>query len=447
MGAGEALREALAWALYRVAGGLLLPGLWLRSRWRARREPRYAQAWHQRLGLGLPERPTAASSDRWIWVHAVSLGETRAARPLIEALQQHPLHRIWLTTGTATGWDAGVPLLRETDRHSWAPLDVPGAATRFVRHVRPHLCILLETETWPGWLRACEAADVPVIVANARLSERSLRKGLRTAALTRPMMRRVTRVLAQTADDAQRFEQAGVAPEKLEVTGHLKYDVRPEPHLVQQGQAWRAAWVPERPVIMAASWREEEERDLLAAWTAQLHGGRDQARSVSPLLVWVPRHPQRFDAVEQALRAEGLRTVRRSAATPEQVREADVLLGDSVGEMPAYYALADVALLGGSFAPLGGQNLIEAAACGCPVVMGPHTFNFAAAAALAKAAGVAIEFASLDRAIEAIASTSPGAVRALTNAKRRSAATAWAAAHQGATARMVQALRPWLAGL
>jgi 3-deoxy-D-manno-octulosonic-acid transferase len=405
--------------LLRLATPLYLARLW----WRARREPLYGRAWLERLGGFRGDVPPGR-----LWVHAVSLGETRAATALIDALrQQRPGLRLLLSHGTATGREAGAALLRAGDAQTWLPYDTPGAVRRFLRYHRPAAGVIMETEVWPNLLHAAHAAGVPLVLANARLSERSRAKGERLRSLMRPAAARFTRVLAQTEDDARRLRESG-APD-VQVVGNLKFDVAPTPVLLARGRQWRHALG--RPVVLAASTREGEEEPLLHAWRA-LTGPR-------PMLLLVPRHPQRFDAVEAMVAVSGLHGLRRSGwgdAPPAAAAAADVWLGDSLGEMPLYYALADVALLGGSFAPLGGQNLIEAAACGCPLVMGPHTFNFAQAAEGALAAGAAWRVADIDVAVRC-------AIDLVDDPAREPAsqqALAFAARHRGAADRMAAAI-------
>ena len=367
------------------------------------------------------------ASTGWVWVHAVSLGETRAAAALIDALRsERPAMKLLLTHGTATGRDAGSALLREGDRQVWLPYDTPSATRRFIDRFRPVAGVLMETEVWPNLLLAAQQAGVPMVLANARLSERSLRRARRMDALMRPAAQRIALALAQTEADAQRLREAG-AP-RVEVSGNLKFDMTPEPALLALGRAWRASL--DRDVLLAAVMREGEEAMLLTAWV--------KAPAPRPLLLIVPRHPQRFDEVAALVRAAGLSLARRSAwadAPPADALHADVWLGDSMREMALYYACAQVALLGGSFAPLGGQNLIEAAACGCPVVMGPHTFNFAEASELALAAGAALRVADMDAgagaALALLAAPSP-------RQEMSTRAVAFAAQHQGAARRMAR---------
>jgi 3-deoxy-D-manno-octulosonic-acid transferase len=280
------------------------------------------------------------------------------------------------------------------------------------------------------------------VLANARLSEKSARKGRRLAAVMRPAVQSLALVLAQTEDDARRLREAGAA--RVEVAGNLKFDMTPAPVVIGRGQGWRQALqaLSGRPVVLAASTREGEEAGLLAAWRAARAGDTAPA----PLLLVVPRHPQRFDEVAALVRDAGFALSRRSQWAADrpgpQDAAADVWLGDSMGEMPAYYSLADLALLGGSFAPLGGQNLIEAAACGCPVLMGPHTFNFAQAAELSLAAGAALRVAdwseAVTRARELVGSP---ALATMAAAARR-----FAAAHRGAAQAMARRISAVAAG-
>ena len=380
----------------------------------------------------------------WVWIHAVSLGETRAAAVLLmELRRQQPGLRLLLTHGTATGRAEGLSLLREGDRQVWQPWDAPGAVSRFLDHFRPRIGILLETEVWPNLTAACRQRGVPLLLVNARLSAKSLARASALAWLARPAYRALTAVYAQTLDDAHRLTLLG-APVKG-VLGNLKFDAQPPAAALATGRAWRALWraACPLPVIAFAVSREGEEALLLQAIGA-LSASRQ--RSVQWLIV--PRHPQRFDAVAALVQASGCRLSRRSSwsdsgppivSVPEVGPDdrPSVWLGDSLGEMALYYALSDVALLGGSFLPLGGQNLIEAAACGCPVVMGPHTFNFAQAAANSAAAGSAFVAAdigsALARALELVHDTGPLAAA-------RSAADHFIAQHKGAAARTAAAI-------
>ena len=412
------LARAAYSALLRVATPLYLA----RLRWRGRREPGYREHLAERLGYG------PAQAGGALWIHAVSLGETRAAAPLVEALRARlPGLKLLLTHGTATGREAGARLLREGDRQAWLPYDTPGAVRRFLARQRPALGVLMETEVWPNLALEAARAGVPLVLANARLSERSRAKGERMRALIGPAVRTLARVLAQTEADAERIRAMG-APH-VTVAGNLKYDMSPDAALVARGRAWRAALA--RPVVLASSTREGEEAGLLAAW--------QRLSAPRPLLLLVPRHPQRFDEVAALVAAAGLSLVRRSGwgeTPPAEASAADVWLGDSMGEMPLYYGAADSALLGGSFAPLGGQNLIEAAACGCPLVMGPHTFNFAEAAELSLAAQASMRVDDIDSGVQRAAALALDPARAAWVER----ALAFAARHRGAAARMADAI-------
>jgi len=412
---GEFLARQAYATLLRLATPLYFMRLW----WRGRQERGYRRHWDERLGGG-----RVAAEPGALWLHAVSLGETRAATPLVEALRaRRPGLRLLLTHGTATGRKAGKALLRDGDTQVWLPYDTPGAARRFLRRHRPAVGVLMETEIWPSLLHAAEHDGVPVVLANARLSERSARKGQRLAALMRPAARSLRLALAQTVDDAERLRDAGV--ERVRVSGNLKFDITPPAKLVARGHEWRQALA--RPVLLAASTRDGEEAALLAAWTA--------LPAPRPLLLIVPRHPQRFDAVAALVRAADLSLRQRSdwaEQPPAEAAQADVWLGDTIGEMAQYYGMADVALLGGSFEPLGGQNLIEAAACGCPLLMGPHTFNFSLAAELALEAGAAERLPDLPAAVAraTVLAVDPG------RNVRVQRALAFAASHRGAAGQM-----------
>jgi 3-deoxy-D-manno-octulosonic-acid transferase len=417
------MKALLARWAYSTLLWLLTPLYFLRLWRRGAREPAYRQFWGERLGRSEGPAPPGR-----LWIHAVSLGETRAAAALIEAVRRlRPGLNVLLTHSTATGREAGGRLLRAGDAQAWLPYDTPGAVRRFLRHHRPAVGVLMETEIWPNLLHFAQEQQVPMVLANARLSAKSQAKGLRFGALLRPAVESLSLVMAQTDDDARRLREAGA--DTLMVLGNLKFDMSPNPRLLARGLQWRQTLA--RPVVLAASTREGEEEMLLQAW---LH-----VPSPRPLLVLVPRHPQRFDEVAALVAASGLSAVRRSGwadQPPADATKADVWIGDSIGEMPTYYGNADVALLGGSFARLGGQNLIEAAACGCPLVMGPHTFNFAEAARLALAAGAAQRAADMN----------DGVVRAVSLAvdpQRNAwveAALAFTAAHRGAADRMAAAL-------
>lgn len=431
MKAPAAWSARVALAIYGVLCWALSPLLRWRLHRRARAEALYAHRVSERFGYYAADVPRAAAQGPGlrVWVHAVSLGETRAAALLVAALREAiPGMRLVLTHGTATGRAAGAALLQPGDVQIWQPWDSPGAVRRFLQHMAPQVGLLIETEVWPQLLAGCAQAGVPVYLVNARLSAASLRAYQRAPWLSRPAFGALAGAWAQSAADADRLRALG-APVRG-VAGNFKFDARPDAAQAALGGALRARL--DKPVLMLASSREGEEAMFLEALRA--------ARGRMPDCHWllVPRHPQRFAAVADALQNAGLALARRSAYTPIQdwlAEPGTVWLGDSLGEMALYYSLADVVLLGGSFAPLGGQNLIEAAACGCRVVMGPHTFNFADAAERALAAGAAVRVPDMAAAL-----TEAAALLALDPATRRQPALDFAAASGGAVHRTVAAL-------
>ena len=403
-------------ALMVLAQPLLRRKLWQR----AKQEPLYAQDIAQRFGFydGAPPAP-----GELVWVHAVSLGETRAVASLIGQLRVAlPGMRLLLTHGTATGREAGRSLLQSGDVQVWQPWDTPQAAQRFVRHFKPRIGLLMETEVWPNLVQACQQAGVPLCLVNARLSAKSLRQSQRLAWLAVPAFRGLSAIWPQTEDDARRLRLLGATVQPP--LGNLKFDTAPQAEQCAQGLALRQD--VGKPVVLFASSREGEEQMLLDALRA---APREAMQAVQWLLV--PRHPQRFDEVAALVKNAGL-TVSRRSQDGWGFAPADIWLGDSLGEMAVYYSLSDVALLGGSFAPLGGQNLIEAAACGCPVVMGQHTFNFSQAAELALDEGAAYAEPDMAHAVDM-------AVRLVKDAEALEAASsaslAFALRHRGAALR------------
>ncbi|MDR2153948.1 MAG: 3-deoxy-D-manno-octulosonic acid transferase [Burkholderiaceae bacterium] len=403
---------------------------------RGRAEPGYLHALEERFGHYTQPRPESdtAQGRPLIWIHAVSLGETRAAAILLTELRARlPDMRLLLTHGTATGRAEGGKLLRAGDVQVWQPWDTRAATRRFFAHFRPDAGVLIETEIWPNLIDEGHRAGVPIALANARLSVKSLRGARRAAVWLRPAYAALSAVWAQTEADAERLRLAGVRD--VAVLGNLKFDAVPDAVAVARGQAWRARAT--RPVVMLASSQPGEEQALLVAIRALPQPDRVQ---------WliVPRHPQRFDEVAGLIRAAGWPVSRRCAwpeEGPPAGAENGIWLGDSLGEMACYYTLADAALLGGSFAPMGGQNLIEAAACGCPVVMGPHTYNFHEAARLACQAGAALRMDDMAQAVDAATTLLEDRPR---QAAARQAARAFAASQHGAAARMTGALQALL---
>ena len=365
--------------LYSLLWWCLLPIVVVRLLWRSWREPGYLQHLPERFAF-YSVRPLAPL----IWVHAVSVGETRAAEPLLRALlSEYPDHQLLLTHMTPTGRAAGKALFGNEPRVTqvYLPYDTLSMMTRFVKQFRPRLCVLMETEVWPALIQACKAADIPVTLVNARLSERSLRRGQRFAGLLGRAAAQFSLVAAQSDADAQRLKTMGVRD--TQVTGNLKFDVNVPISMIATGESLRQQ-IGDRPVLLCASTREGEEALLLSGYM--------KATLPSDLLLMiVPRHPQRFAEVAKLFEDQGLRVIRKSqlrgAAVPA---DTQLLVGDTMGEMFAYYAACDLAFIGGSLLPTGGQNLIEACACGKPVLIGPHTYNFAQASEEAITRGAAI---------------------------------------------------------
>lgn len=409
--------------LYTILLYAALPYVLLRLVWRARRQSAYLQHVAERFGI----YGAGAAAGPWLWVHAVSVGETRAAEPLIRALQQrYPQQRILLTHMTPTGRETGIALFGDHVTRCYLPYDYPGAVARFLDRFRPVAGVLIETELWPNLIRAAARRGIPLHLVNARLSERSLRGYQRVGALAREAVGGLSVIAAQTDGDAARLRALGA--QQVVVTGNLKFDLEPPAQQVAQGAALRQTIGP-RPVLLAASTREGEEALLLDA--AQRAGLREA------LLIIVPRHPQRFDDVAALIAARGLRLQRRSTGGPVAA-DTGVLLGDSMGEMFMYYAACDVVLMGGSFLPYGAHSLIEPCALGKPVIIGPSTYNFAEATAAAVAAGAALRAADMEQAV-ALALQLAGAV-----AQRRrmgEAGLAFTAAHRGAAGRVLELIR------
>lgn len=420
--------------LYGLLWWLVLPLVLARLWWRGRKEPGYRQHVAERFGWA---PASVLSAMPTLWVHAVSVGETRAAAPLINALLAVlPRHRILLTHMTPTGRATGAALFARHGARlmqAYLPYDTGSMMARFMAMHRPQICLLIETEVWPNLVAQANARHMPVVLVSARLSARSLARGLRLRSLIGAAARGLTCAGAQTPADAARLQQLGVAP--VEVTGSIKFDVMPAVEQVEQGARWRRQF-GRRAVLLCASTREGEEAAIFSAL---------REIPVDFLLVLVPRHPQRFDTVAALVAAQGLTCMRRSDLG-DAVLAADVqvLLGDSMGEMFAYYAAADVAFIGGSLLPFGGQNLIEACAVGTPVLVGPHTFNFSTVTQQAIDAGAALR---IDDAAALLATAQALLTDAAVVHAMAGAARGFASEHRGATARTMQMLAPLLARL
>ena len=376
-------------ALYTLLFHVALPLILLRLAWRAWRAPAYARRVGERFALGLaPLQPDG------IWLHAVSVGESIAAAPLVrELLARYPQLPITITCMTPTGSErirALFPAEQYAGRiqHCYLPYDLPWTAARFLRQLRPRLAVIMETELWPNFIAACERRAIPVVLANARLSERSARGYARFARLTAPMLARLQLIAVQSAAEAQRFLQLGARPEAVQVTGSIKFDLQVDAQLLARATACRADWGA-RPVWIAASTHAGEDEIALAAHRQLL------ARWPQALLILVPRHPERFSSVYELCQRQGFATCRRSAGAQPQATDA-LLLGDTMGELLFLYALADVALVGGSLVANGGHNLLEPAALGKPVLSGPHLFNFQEISSQLREAGALREVQDAD---------------------------------------------------
>ena len=411
--------------LYSLLFTLAQPLVWLRLVWRARKQPEYLRHIGERYGFYPQPAP-----GRLLWLHVVSVGETRAAEPLIKALLEScPEHALLLTHMTPTGRATGGELIAKHGARllqAYLPYDLPDACARFFAHFQPELGLLMETELWPNLIAAAARRSVPLALVNARLSARSQRGYARLSPLIRPALAALTAVAAQTPADADRLRAIGA--QRISVLGNIKFDVTPAPEKIQLGRDWRSA-LAGRPVWLAASTREGEETLIVDAFL-------DIARPDLLLLI-VPRHPQRFGEVAALLDARRLSYCRRSAAA-FPTAQTRVWLGDSMGEMPAYFAVADLALIGGTLLPFGGQNLIEAAACGCPVLVGPHTYNFAQATEDAVACGAArriIDAPEAGGAVHELLDDGPAL------ATMRAAAAQFSQAHRGATARTLALIK------
>jgi len=364
--------------LYTVLFHLGLPLIALRLFLRGRKAPAYRQRLGERFACGLPPLRQGG-----LWVHAVSVGESIAAAPMVRALlKAYPELPVTVTCMTPTGSERIRALFADEPRvqHCYLPYDLPWAMGRFLDHLKPRLGIVMETELWPNLIDQCHRRGIPVALANARLSERSARGYGRFAGLTRPMLAQMSLIAVQTETEAERFRQLGARPDCVQVTGSIKFDLSVDPQLVPRAQALRAQWgATARPVWIAASTHEGEDALILEAHRQVL------ALHSDALLILVPRHPERFAAVH-ALCAERFTTVRRTSGEAVQA-QTQVMLGDTMGELLFLYALADIAFVGGSLVATGGHNPLEPAALSLPVIMGPHVFNFLDISALLRDAG------------------------------------------------------------
>lgn len=370
--------------LYTLLFHLALPLIVVRLLWRARKAPAYSKRIGERFAVGLPTFEPGG-----IWIHAVSVGESIAAAPMIRALQdRYPHLPITVTCMTPTGSERIRALFGDTVRHCYLPYDLPWTASRFLQRLRPKLAVVMETELWPNHIHQCARRGIAVVLANARLSERSARGYARLARLTAPMLAELSLIAAQTEAEAERFRQLGARDACVEVTGSIKFDLSVDPSLHERAAQLRQQWgAAMRPIWIGASTHTGEDEILLAAHRQLL------AEQPDALLILVPRHPERFGSVYELCRKQDLATVRRSLGEPLHA-ETQIMLGDTMGELLFLFALADVAFVGGSLVPTGGHNLLEPAALGKPVLTGPHLFNFLDIAAQLRDAGALFEITS-----------------------------------------------------
>ncbi len=439
--------------LYEALWHFLIPFVLIRLLWRSRHNKGYRQQIGERFGFYDANQKFSAA----IWVHAVSVGETHATQALIESFLQQG-HRILLTHMTPTGRKTGADLYRKAIQDGqlkqlYLPYDICWAIESFLKNYRPQLGLLMETEAWPGFVFRTKQLNIPLFLINARLSERSFKRVQKFGSAGRNLFQSFAGIMAQSKHDADRYQALGVR--NLSVVGNMKFDVALQTANHALGLQWKKALQNlGRLAVCAASTRAGEESIVIDVWKQVL---RQFDPSQKPLLIIVPRHPDRFTEVADILHQSGLSFKRRTTLSDSRTSDAidpsknlfdtDVLLGDSMGEMAAYYSASDVVIMGGSLLPTGGQNLIEACANACPVILGEHTYNFQKASEDAIASGAAIRVS---------ASSIEGLVHALTKAlenlltqsdlrnEMAKNALRFAAEHQGATQRILEQLKPVL---
>ncbi len=352
--------------LYTPVLYLFLPILLIRLLWRGFKNPDYWHRWSERFGF-IERLPQPVD----VWVHAVSVGEVRAAEPMVNALLENAKSiSVLVTTMTPTGSAQVRQCFGERVSHCYVPYDYPAAVNRFIDKTRPRLAVFMETEMWPNIIRLCSRRAIPLLFANVRLSEKSFYRYQRVVGFMGPILRLASGFAAQTHADAERLKRLGAREESVRVTGSIKFDVKLPASLIEVAKVLRREWGSDRLVWIAASTHEGEEESILAVFS--------ELKKHHPklLLVIVPRHPERFAAVARLCRRAGYKTMLRSQQTDSVGADVDVFIGDSMGELPLFYAASDIAFVGGSLVPVGGHNVLEPCALGLPVVFGPHMFNF-----------------------------------------------------------------------
>ncbi len=359
--------------LYSLLLYLALPLVPLKLLWRGIKQPAYLKHWGERFGFY-----NTAVSKSVIWLHCVSVGETRAAEPLIKELQlQYPNHQILITNSTPTGRETGKALFDDNVQRVYLPYDLPFAVNNFLNHFKPKIGLLMETELWFNLIAACKQRDMSLLLLNARLSENSAKGYAKLGKLVSESLQNLSAIAAQTAEDFARLQTLGAT--NMSVAGNLKFDVKPPADSMDKGLQLRKLLGSKRIIFLVASTRKGEEKHIL-----------EVVKGLDILTVIVPRHPQRFNDVESIIQQSGLTYQRRSNLVGGVDRNIQVVLGDSMGELFTYYAACDFTFIGGSLLEYGGQNLIEAACMGKPILIGPHTFNFADATTNAIRAKAAI---------------------------------------------------------
>ena len=355
--------------IYSLLLYLLTPFVILRLLWRARQAPAYRKRWGERFGFIRPlpgDKPV-------IWVHSVSVGETIASSPLVKLLmKKYPGYRYFITTMTPTGSDRVKAIYGDTVEHLYVPYDLPGAQSRFLNRVRPKLAIIIETELWPNTIAACKNRGIPVIIANARLSERSAKGYQKLGHLTHNLLNQISVIACQNKEDGKRFTELGLPRENLQVIGSVKFDIEASPKILSSASTLRTTWEAgfgrKAQILIAASTHEGEEQPIIDAFLQLKKEHHDL------LLILVPRHPERFDTVYELACRNGLQTKRHSQNSAVS-SETQVILGDTMGEMLKLYAASDIAFVGGSLIERGGHNVLEPAVLGMPVLSGPHVFQ------------------------------------------------------------------------
>lgn len=349
---------------------LALPFIVVKLLWRSRKAPAYRHRWSERFGLA--PLPNGFDAQRQtIWIHAVSVGETVASVPLVRQLQKsYPASQILITTMTVTGSDRVSALLGDSVYHRYIPYDLSFAISRFIKLFNPAVLILMETELWPNTIHYCHSKGARIILGNARLSEKSARGYSKISALSRGMLAKIDYIAAQSQADAERFIELGANPDSVTVTGSLKFNVKTDNNELPSDSIFKSVYDSDRTVLIAASTRDGEEDKVLTAFARCLES------ESSLLLLLVPRHPERFDQVARLCQERGFTVGRRSQQ--DSVQDAtQVIVGDSMGEMLNYYRSANIVFVGGSLVNTGCQNVLEPAALGLPVIVGPSQFNFA----------------------------------------------------------------------